>query len=465
MTVADFRLLLFQGYKITLTNLKFDEIVERFFRIYGRGNHNEHKPLQCERETMPTAVEYLMKLLGKYEDIYNLKVAEEQYGVKPTKAAERSISVISAEIGDNLAKIEGLENRRTKLMAQNEEGNLHALGLDHEKTQQLADIRKRLDQLDSRRERLEGQLRAIRSNMPDKNGRLNKDFSALLQFFPDADLEELTDVENFHSRINGFLSADIEEEIGLLQPQLDDVNGEIADLDKRIEESGIAKNLSKQILNSYARVAREIDDLMKKNKELEAEIDGIKRRNELEELLSNLRKKHNKALAVAEMEVNNKMKELNAAVTDGNRAAPVLVLRPDKSFEFGTPDDKSEGTAFKNLVVYDLSMLAMTPAPILIHDSSIVKRIEDGDFEQILGQYQASAKAGKQVFIAFDKADAYTDKTFTALESAAVLHLSVGNELFGTSWSRTMPAAEQDNKPIDAAEPTAEQIPEEEEGE
>lgn len=454
LSVPDYRQWLFHEYKIMLKYLKFDEIVERFFRIYGRGNHNEHRPLQGDREPMATAVDYLMKLLGKYEDVYNVKTAEEHYGIKPLKTVERSISDITAEIGDNNAKIDGLEERRLKIIQQNEEANLHSLGLDHEKTKRLAEIRKRLDQLDSKKVGLESQLRTIKSNMPEKNGKLRKDFSALLRYFPDADLQELTDVETFHVRINGFLSADIQDEIDLLQPQLDDVNDEIAELDEQIKESGIAATLSKNILNNYARVAREIDDLMKRNKELEAEIDAIRRRQELEHLLANLRKKQNEALNSAEKEVNDEMERINTLVTTGSRPAPVLAIKPDKSFEFGTPEDKSEGTAFKNLVVYDLSMLDLTPLPVVIHDSSIVKRIEDADFEKILGLYQESGKVGKQVFIAFDKADSYTLKTSDALEEAAILHLSVGHELFGTSWSRNKPAVEAESKPDD--EPVSE---------
>ena len=100
-TVSDYRQWLFEHYRIELKYLKFDEVVERFFRIYGRGYHNEHKPLQGDRESMATAVDYLMKLLGRYEDVYNLKTAEEQFGLKPLKSAERSISDISPALVAN----------------------------------------------------------------------------------------------------------------------------------------------------------------------------------------------------------------------------------------------------------------------------------------------------------------------------------------------------------------------------
>lgn len=189
MTVTEYRDLLFHQYKILLPHLRFNEIVERFFRIYGHGSHNEHKPLQSERESMVTAVEYLMKLLDRYEDIFNLKAAEDEYGIKPTKQAERSVADITAEIGDNKEKIEGLEKRREKLAKQNEEGNLRALGLDHEKSERLATIKKELEKLDSRKGRYESQLAAIRSNTPDSV--LRKDFSALLEFFPTANIDAI----------------------------------------------------------------------------------------------------------------------------------------------------------------------------------------------------------------------------------------------------------------------------------
>jgi predicted nucleic acid-binding Zn-ribbon protein len=436
MTVPEYRDLLFHEYKIILPNLKFNEIVERFFRIYGQGNHNENKPLQIERESMATAVEYLMKLLGMYEDIYNLKAAEENYGIKPSKQAERSVTDITAEISDNKAKIEGLEKRREDLSRRNEEANLRALGIDHEKAARLAEIRKELERLDGRKSRLTSQLRAVKSNMPDGDGVLRKDFSALRRFFPDTDIDAFTDVENFHRKINGFLRSDIEAEIARLEPLIEDTDADISAIEKQLADSGIARTLSQSILNQYARVTREIDDLEKKNKELDAEIEQMKKRKELERLLANLRRKQDESLSAAEESVNAELERINAIITGGNRPAPVLLLKSDKSFEFGTAADKSEGTAYKNLVVYDLSMLAMTAVPALIHDSSIVKRIEDADFEQILGLYQDSGKNGRQVFIAFDKADSYTPKTYERLQEAAILRLSVGNELFGESWSR-----------------------------
>lgn len=455
MSVPNYRKWLFHEYRILLRGITFDEIVERFFRIYGHGSHNEHKPLQSERESMATAVEYLMKLLDKFEAIQNLKTAEESYGIKPSKQAERSISDITADIGENKDKIESLEKRRERLCRQNEEANLRALGIDPQQAERLAEIKSELGKLSRRKSRLISQLNAVRNNMPGNDGVLKKDFSALLRFFPDAKIDAFTDVEAFHAKINGFLRADIEEEIARLTPQIEYIDADIANYEKQIEGSGVAKSLSQSILTQYARVSREIEKLVEENEALQGEMEQMEKRKEIEHLLANLRKRQEEALAAAQDEVNAEMQRINDIITGGDRTAPELMLKPDKTFEFETPDDKSEGTAFKSLVVYDLSMLALTPLPVLIHDSSIVKRIEDADFEQILGLYQKSGESGKQVFIAFDKADTYTPNTYKIVDKASVLRLSVGNELFGMSWSRQNAVPETEPIPRADAEDKA----------
>lgn len=322
------------------------------------------------------------------------------------------------------------------------------MGIDPQQVERLIEIKRQLGKLNRQKSHLTSQLRAVRNNMPDSDGVLRKDFSALLRFFPKANIDAFADVEKFHAKINGFLRADIEEEIARLAPQIEYVDADIASYEKQIADSGVAKSLSQSILTQYARVSREIEKLTEENEALRNEMTQIEKCKEIEHLLASLRKRQDDALAGAQADVNSEMKRINDIITGGGRSAPELTLKPDKTFDFETKDDKSEGTAFKGLVVYDLSMLSLTPLPALIHDSSIVKRIEDADFEQILALYQKSGEKGKQVFIAFDKADTYTPNTYKLLDEATVLHLSVGNELFGTSWSRQTSSSKAVNTPV-----------------
>ena len=70
--------------------------------------------------------------------------------------------------------------------------------------------------------------------------------------------------------------------------------------------------------------------------------------------------------------------------------------------------------------------------PILVHDSVVLKQISDDAIEKIIELYST---CGKQVIIALDKQDSYSEKTAHLLGEAAVLKLTAnGQELFGRSW-------------------------------
>ncbi|MGE6573969.1 DUF2326 domain-containing protein [Paenibacillus xylanexedens] len=102
-------------------------------------------------------------------------------------------------------------------------------------------------------------------------------------------------------------------------------------------------------------------------------------------------------------------------------------------YKFETIDDTGTGTSYKNMVVYDLSVLELTVLPILIHDSVVLKQIADVAIEKILKKYLQSEK---QIFISFDKKKAYTAESQIILLETKVLELAPnGNELFGKSWN------------------------------
>ncbi len=72
--------------------------------------------------------------------------------------------------------------------------------------------------------------------------------------------------------------------------------------------------------------------------------------------------------------------------------------------------------------------------PAIAHDSLILKNISDGAIDGIMKIY---AKSKKQIFIAFDKQDAYKDDTKKILTDNMILKLSDNNcELYGESWNK-----------------------------
>lgn len=76
INLEDYHKLLQNKYQCELDGLGFRGIVGRYFRIYGKENLNEHKPIQYfEKESYSKSILALVKLFNKYSTI---KTYEEQ---------------------------------------------------------------------------------------------------------------------------------------------------------------------------------------------------------------------------------------------------------------------------------------------------------------------------------------------------------------------------------------------------
>jgi hypothetical protein len=85
------------------------------------------------------------------------------------------------------------------------------------------------------------------------------------------------------------------------------------------------------------------------------------------------------------------------------------------------------------MVIFDLSILALTNLPAIAHDSLILKNISDGSIDGIMKIYEQSRK---QIFIAFDRQRTYSKSTQKILNDNTVLKLSDQHcELYGDSWN------------------------------
>jgi hypothetical protein len=103
-------------------------------------------------------------------------------------------------------------------------------------------------------------------------------------------------------------------------------------------------------------------------------------------------------------------------------------------YHFFTPNDTGTGSLCRGLVIFDLVMLNNTKLPAVVHDTIILKHIEDETLEKLVELYSTSSK---QVFIAFDRDTTYTKKMQSILNDSKILKLSPGgNELFGRAWNQ-----------------------------
>jgi hypothetical protein len=435
LSLEDYRRFLFQEYKIGLPALSFSDITERFFRIYGRENTLEKYPLLVKpREQDEKAVDFLLKLFGHYKILISIKSMEEELGIKASQLKNRQRQKVDIEkIESNKKAIESLKKRLQKLMKNSEEAQLAMFGFDTQTFERISAVQKDLNSFIRKRNRLQSELNAILSNIPDSKANTESEFNSLANFFPNANIKAFAEIEHFHVRIREILGEEMDQEINRLQPLIQEYDKEINRLNRKIEESGIAKEMSERVLSQCVNVSKSIDRLEEETSELVHQKELQDARAEAEQKLEKLLLQQSEKIGEIQGEINSRMELINRVVTEKQETAPLLYISPQKDIIFETPGNTSEGTAFKSLVVYDLSILELRPVPAIIHDSNILKRIEDVHLEHILERYQSTKS---QVFIAFDKADSTTENAHRILEETAILRLSDGNELFGRSWSK-----------------------------
>ena len=131
-------------------------------------------------------------------------------------------------------------------------------------------------------------------------------------------------------------------------------------------------------------------------------------------------------------QVNTKMYELNKKIYGDSRRAPTLNIHGDR-YSFSTYGDTGTGTAFANLITFDLALLDLTCLPAVAHDLPLLKNIENPAMEKIILLYAASKK---QIFIAIDKIHSYDKVASSVVETHGVIQLSKDKTLFIKNWKK-----------------------------
>ncbi|MEA5024108.1 hypothetical protein SDC9_41892 [bioreactor metagenome] len=418
-------------YKIQLPYLTFRNIVSRYIRVYGKDNANEKLPLHSvSNEKMKDACYALLKLFDNYMPIHSLaqqanKSNEELKAYQKAQTFNFISNIGKRDFSKNEKELERLNDELEELAKDVERG---FADLDAEISEEAIRIKKLLSRTRRLRSGVKSRLETIKENAEYKFSVTTSDFQNLLAYFPDANVRKIEDIEGFHNKISSVFKEELSLERRKLEKELGDYNNLVNEYEKQLEELIQNPKLSKTVLSRHSELLRQINHLQKENKAY-VELSRLKTiKKEDEERLSSVRQKQ---FAVLANELNTKMKAINQFIYGENYNSPVIDFS-ENSYSFFTPDDTGTGIAYKGLVVFDLAVLELTKLPIVVHDSIVLKQISDIAIEKILELYDNS---GKQVIIALDKQNSYTEKANKILNTKSVLHLAPnGDELFGRSW-------------------------------
>lgn len=434
LSLSKFRDTLSELYNIH-QKISFRDMVGRYFRVYGRDNLSEKRPLHAvARESDEQAITALLKLFGVFNRFEEYKAIERENKAKRNAYKEaRKYEFLPFSITtkkqytDNCRKIAELYEELETLTLQTDK-NLSAEDL--QQADEASEIKGKLAYARRQRSRFKSQLQAVEVNMMQGIIPTEGNLADLSRFFPDANIKSIAEIENFHLRMQHILSAELKEEKQRLTALITSVDNEIERLENEQRKLGIPTKLSKPFLDKYSELNGRIRALEKQN-EAYTTFQGLN--EDVKIAASRLMEVQDQELRFLENDINAEMVRLNDFIYDGTHKPPILDLKSVKSYVFETPDDTGTGTSYKSLVVFDLSVLKLTELPALVHDSVILKNIGDQPIERIMELY---LKCQKQVFISLDKDDSYTERTSEILRNTTVLQLSAnGNELFGRSWN------------------------------
>lgn len=423
-------------YHIDFAGLSFREVVSSFFRIYGKENLNERRPLQgLPGESMQRSIDVLVKLFDRYKDIeaFSTELEEQKKKLSAFKEARRYRFVPDLVGGktqyeENLAQIRSLETKLDNLVTETTE--IHD-------TEDIEKVRLK-SQLDAERLRLETDIQTKQRRLTLLDMSLESglypteaDLSALQEYFPLMNIRKLYEVERYHRKLAKILDNQFSVEKEQVQGEISALQEQLQKVRNQIKELGFVGNVSKEFLDRHSELKGRIDALKAQNDAWLTQQDLQDAKKHADDTLKSA---ITSILADIEHDVNAKMKQFNDSFYSDARKAPRLHFNSYNSYTFETPDDTGTGTNYKGMVLYDLAILYLTALPAIAHDSLIPKNISDGAIDGIMKIY---AGTDKQVFIAFDKQDSYPEGTRRILADNMVLKLSDNNsELYGESWNK-----------------------------
>lgn len=234
-----------EHYEMDFAGVKFRNTISRFFRIYGKNNYNELRPLQMRggTESKESAIHVLVTLFNHYESVLafeeQLQLAEDRIAafrgarkyqfipsaVDGLKKYEENISII-ASLKQEKADLEASNNQVVNAEEVEKANHANALIIQMQDARRLANQK-------------ENDLHIIDLNMSQGVYPTEADLTSLREFFPEANLQKLIDIERFHNKIQAILQDELEAAKARLEEELMPIKQMVEDLEKRQRKSTI----------------------------------------------------------------------------------------------------------------------------------------------------------------------------------------------------------------------------------
>lgn len=439
LSLTEFTQHLLEKYQIQAAENSFRGVVGQYARIYGRENYNEKEPLKYGNRSVSESITEFEKLFGVYNLIKESKEAyEKKKKLKSVRKDAMDLGEIApvaknrTQVKNNQKEIEKLQHELEEIIRHQDEALSQS---NTENLDRAVTIKGQITVLKRNRSRLISQRTTIQNNLEGGKAPTDGDLSKLKEFFPGANFPKLECIEVYHQELTKILSAEMSHEITELDTRISNLTTRIHELEKIQRSLGIPTSIPQKFLEQVVTLERKISILQDQNTGYQREKD-IK--DSVKSLKTQLETVRENQLSIVQTIINQEMVRLNDMIYNGTRHAPEIRFSNARSgkptYTFGCDWNTGTGENYKNLIIFDLSVLKTTELPILIHDSLLFKNIGDLPIDKIMELY---SKSSKQIFISFDKQESFSPFTAKTLVDTQVLELhDNGGELFGVSWAK-----------------------------
>lgn len=417
----------------------FRALVDAFSRVYGKNNYDVNKPLKtyANDATDEKGISVLIDLFGKADIVEeSFKKVEEAKKAKKAMDEAQKYNIVYSPIKTASAlesakqEIKGLKDEVETMI---KDQNRVSISIDETLSQKDIDLKSEQIYLYKEKKSLSIQLKTLQEMTGDSLLMDEEDRQNLATLFPEIDVKPILEVNEFQKQ----LSQNVNQEINAQKEELSD---KISEIQKRIDGINselLENNVSPRIPKTF------LDTLYKKRNEIQAlenQVALFEKAKGMKENVINLSQQMNKdygcVLSEIENAINTQLKELNDSIYLEKRMPPSLKLTDFSHYSYKTPNDKGTGTEYKSLVLFDLAMLDLTSLPFIIDDSMLFKNIWD---EPVEGLFKLYSKVKKQIFIAIDRINVFSDEIQQIIMNHDVVKLGKDEQaLFGFTWSKTI---------------------------
>lgn len=414
----------------------FRQMIAPYIRVYQRQTTNEKTPLHsASSQPINDAILNHLKLHKVYNDLNQLIIEREELDDKVKtyrKSAEYKYirKITKDEYEKNIKLIEEYREKISKML---KKYNDKKYDNQVSKNSETSSIASTLAAFEQQRENLQARYNGIESLSNINVDNFDSSLSELKEFFPNENFKSLEDTQRFHTQMVSIFNSQTQKEKRRLKKDIDALTEIIAQYEEKYRKVNHIETLPETAFREHADLSADIERMEDENKKyIENNQNDIALKSKKQEV----EEKSKDILKNLQDSINKGLRELNQNFYDGRMSCPKIIFNGiDKKYVFHTPSDEGTGTSQKGAILFDLYTLSSTNLPLIIHDTVILKHIEDYTIQQILKLY--NNVTDKQIIIAYDGEKQIDEEARFILENKTKITLGPNSEaLFGVEFNK-----------------------------